>query len=66
MSLKFFHIFFIALSTVLALGFGIWCLRAHYQGGGNLSYLGAAIVSFVAGVLLVYYGNEFFKKMRKI
>ena len=66
MSLKFFHIFFISLSTVLSLWFGIWCLRVHYQAGGSLGYLLAAIASFVAGALLVYYGNKFFKKMRKL
>lgn len=66
MSLKIFHIFFIALSTLLSLGFGVWCIRAHYRGGGDMRYLALGIASLLGGGILIYYGDRFFKKMRDI
>lgn len=58
MSLKIFHIVFIILSTVTAVGFGAWGLRHGY---GALS-----IISFFAGLALIFYGQWFFKKIRKM
>lgn len=66
MSLKIFHIVFITLSSLLSFGFGVWAIRAHYRGGGDIGYLVSGIVSFLAGGALIYYGDKFFKKMRKI
>lgn len=54
MSLRSFHLFFIALSIVLAAGFGMWGLLNHYE------VLGALSLAF--GVLLVVYGGYFVGK----
>jgi hypothetical protein len=61
MSLKIFHIVFIVLSTALSLWFGVWCFRT-----GGSSYMIGGVLSFVVGGLLVYYGDRFFRKMKKL
>jgi hypothetical protein len=57
MSLKSFHILFITLSIVIVVWFGIWEL--------NRSVV-VAIVSFLTGGALVYYGVQVLKKFRTI
>ena len=57
MSLKSFHILFIILSIVIVVWFGIWEL--------NRSVV-VAIVSFLTGGGLVYYGVQVLKKFRTI
>ncbi len=57
MSLKSFHIVFIALSTALALGFGAWCLSVD-------GYLAMGVTSFATGGLLIIYGGWFLRKLR--
>jgi hypothetical protein len=54
LSLKSFHLFFIALSIVLSAGFGMWGLLNHYVVLGALSLVFAA--------LLVVYGGYFVGK----
>jgi hypothetical protein len=64
MSLKAFHILFITISALLALGFGGWCLqfsRLH----GDRAYLGAGIVSFVTAGVLAMYGTWFWHKLKR-
>ena len=61
MSLKAFHIVFIALSTALALGFGAWCLKVNHDTG----YLALGVTSFAMGGVLIVYGGWFLKKLRK-
>ena len=58
MSLKWFHIFFISLSVVVAVGFGLWGLLNQYV------LLG--VLSLVVAAGLVVYGNYFLRKARKI
>lgn len=65
MSLKFFHILFIALSCMLSLVVGIWAIDA-YRTDGSASWIGLAAVSFGGGAFLVVYGNRFLHKMRKL
>lgn len=65
MSLKGFHVFFIAVCLVLAAGVGIWGIRDYLATAQKLSlYLGAgSIVSFfVLGV----YGVWFMKKLKHL
>ncbi|CUV09856.1 hypothetical protein MGWOODY_Mmi217 [hydrothermal vent metagenome] len=57
MSLKSFHILFITLSTITVVWFGIWEL--------NQSVF-IAMVSFLTGVGLIYYGFRVLKKFRTI
>ena len=58
MSLKFFHIFFIALSTLLVAGCAIWAF-----------YAGNPIFGAACGVLAIalpIYGVSFWRKMRRV
>jgi hypothetical protein len=64
MSLKGFHILFIILSTLLALGVGCWCIWVDLVEGAPV-YLAGAIGSFIAAILLVVYGVWFLKKMKR-
>lgn len=58
MSLKWFHIVFISLSVLLSLWFGVWGLF------NRQIILG--IVSLGASAGLVFYGNYFRGKARKL
>lgn len=65
MSLKFFHIVFIAVSTLLCLVVGVWALDA-YRNDGAATWIVLAVLSFVGGALLVVYGSRFLQKFRKL
>jgi hypothetical protein len=65
MSLKGFHILFITVSTLLALGVGVWCLRINSLEGAPVFRIGA-ICSFVAAAGLVSYGVWFYRKMKRL
>ena len=58
MSLKSFHIVFIALACALTLGFGAWCLASDL-------YPALGVTSFATGGLLIVYGGWFLRKLRK-
>jgi hypothetical protein len=65
MSLKFFHILFIAMSTVLSLGVGLWAINA-WRTDGDAGWLILTVLSFLGGAGLVVYGNRFLQKVRKL
>ncbi len=65
MSLKGFHIVFIILSTLLALGVGGWCVWVDLVEGAPV-YLAGAIASFVSAAALVVYGVWFYRKMKRL
>jgi len=65
MSLKAFHIVFITVSTLLAVGFGVWSLRA-YQTGGRTLDLAFGFGSLVGAVALLVYGRYFLKKLKSV
>ena len=65
MSLKGFHIFFITISTLLALGGGAWCLWIDSAHGATAFRMGAA-GSFLAAVVLIGYGIWFYRKMKRL
>ncbi len=65
MSLKIFHIVFIALSLVLAWGCAALEFQ-NYQAGGSLFYLAVSICAFLAGIGLLVYGVWFLKKTRNL
>ena len=65
MSLKAFHFVFIIFSTLVALALGVWCIWVDLV-EGNSMYLGGAIGSFAAAVLLVIYGVWFYRKMKRL
>ncbi len=62
MSLRAFHLLFVAAATILAFVFGGWCLRA--SSAGTPGYLAMGIGSFVVGVGLIAYGAWFQRKIR--
>lgn len=65
MSLKSFHLVFIALSILLAIGFGVWEVREYVDSGGD-GRLVAALLSFSVAVGLIVYGVRFVRKLKHI
>ena len=57
MSLRAFHIFFIIVSDMLAVGFGVWALPAH---------VGWAVASFLLSALIGVYLVWFIRKSKGI
>jgi hypothetical protein len=65
MSLKAFHVFFIVISTLLAVGFGVWGTQ-DFAESGSLTHLGLGVGSLVGSVLLVRYGFWFMRKLKDV
>jgi hypothetical protein len=65
MSLRAFHLLFIALSVILAAYFGAWAV-GQYRAAHAGVYLLVGIVSFACGVALAIYGAMFQKKTRRL
>ena len=57
MSIKSFHMLFIMASFVLSMGVGFWGINEHPAIG---------MLSFIGGILLLYYGIQVFKKFKTI
>ncbi len=65
MSLKAFHLIFVAASALLAFGFGAWGVDAYAsRGEGGSLVLG--ILSFLFGSALVVYGIRVRTKLKGI
>ncbi len=65
MSLKVFHVFFIAVSTLLSLWVGAWGVQS-YRAAGGASHLALAVVFFALGAVLLVYGRYALRKLRAI
>ena len=65
MSLRIFHVVFIAVSVVLSLFVAVWSVR-HYEETGSASSLVLGAIFVVAGGLLVEYGRRFFGKLKEL
>ena len=65
MSLKAFHIVFIAASILLAFGFGGWCFREYHAEGRRVDLI-FGTGSVVAGFGLLIYGRAILKKLKHI
>jgi hypothetical protein len=65
MSLKAFHIVFIALSILLAFFCGVWLLR-EYASSRHTAFLVAGILFLVAGGGLIWYGKSVLRKLKHI
>ncbi len=65
MSLKAFHVFFVIVSTLLALFFGGWGLWMFSKGGGG-NYLGCAVGGVLVAIALVVYGFWFLRKLKDV
>ncbi len=64
MNLKGFHIVFIVLSVVLTFGFDLWCWVGVIFENESVRGL-VSLASFVAGILLMGYGINTWKKFQK-
>ena len=65
MSLRLFHLFFIALSVVLVALCAAWA-TGMYRSGHQVSYLAAAVASALAGAGLIAYGTAFQRKTKRL
>jgi len=63
MSLKDFHIIFIAIATLACAGFGVWTLVASDVSTATLA---TGIASLVLAVGLSAYGVWFYRKSKKV
>ena len=66
MSLKYMHVFFIAVSVILAVGLTAWGFRAYVDPTGQGWHLVFAVLSFLAAFMLAVYAVEFVRKARRI
>ena len=65
MSLKAFHVVFIAASVMMCLGLAALSV-GHYRSTGDGSDLGWATVALGAAAALLVYGRYFLRKLRNI
>ncbi len=65
MSLKAFHLFFISVSTILALGFASWCFM-EYRTQGSALFAVSGCAAVASGAALVFYGLRFARKLKGI
>ena len=63
MSLKAFHVFFVIVSLICTVGFGIWGVRS-YQNAGEVADLFMGIGSFVVTIALLIYFRWFLRKLK--
>ncbi len=63
MSLRFFHLVFIALSVVLAVFVAAWAV-AQYRAEAGAGYAVAAVLSALAAAALAVYATKFQRKTR--
>jgi|WetSurMetagenome_2_1015567.scaffolds.fasta_scaffold655256_3 hypothetical protein len=65
MSLKAFHLAFITLSIILAIGFAIWLFAGEAEVGVTEGVVGG-ICSLTAGVGLIAYAVRFMRKLKNV
>jgi len=65
MSLRAFHLLFIALSVVLTAFVAAWA-ASEYQAAHDVSYVITGILSLATGVGLAFYGAAFQKKTKSL
>ena len=66
MSLKTFHIVFVALTTVVSLFVGVWSFVQYFSEGRDGSDLAMGIGGLLAACVLLIYGRYVLKKLRHI
>jgi hypothetical protein len=65
MSLRAFHLFFIAVSVILAAFVAAWAVN-QYQSTPSAGYVMSGVVSLMAGAGLAVYGTRFQRKTRNL
>jgi hypothetical protein len=63
--LKTFHLFFIAMSVILAAFTAAWSVT-QYRAVPDTTYIATCAVSAVAGAALIVYGARFQRKARRL
>ena len=63
MSLKTFHLFFVALAVLGASAYGMWCAVAAFRDGA--ASLTTAALSTLGGAALLVHGLQFYKQTEK-
>lgn len=66
MSLKTFHIFFIVLSTLLCIGFGVWSFGDFSGDGPGAASIAMGVASLAGAVVLMCYGVWFLRKLKNV
>lgn len=64
MGIKNFHVFFIAISVLLAAGFGLWCFLTE-AGRAAPGSTALGTIAFIAAVALLIYGRRFLRKIEE-
>jgi hypothetical protein len=64
-SLKAFHVFFVVLSVLCAIGFGAWAVRDYLRSGSG-GILALGVLGFAAAAALVWYGLWFLRKLKNV
>ena len=65
LSLRSFHLFFIAASVLLAAWVGVWGVQS-YMATQSLSDLALGVVFFLLGFVLLVYGRSVRRKLRAL
>ena len=65
MSLKMFHLVFIAASVLLTLGLSFWSLNAWWT-SNSATWLLLTFLAVAGGGLLIVYANRFLRKVRSL
>ena len=65
MSLRAFHLFFIAISTILAAFVAAWAAQ-QYQATNAVSYAAASAAALASGIGMAIYGAMFQRKTRRL
>jgi hypothetical protein len=65
LSLRSFHLFFIAASVVLSGWVGVWGIRS-WRGAGGTADLAFGLVFLALGIVLAVYGSRVRRKLRRI
>ena len=65
MSLKIFHLVFIAASVLLMLGLSFWSLNAWWT-SNSATWLLLTFLAVAGGGMLIIYANRFLQKVRKL
>ncbi len=65
MSLKAFHIVFVAVSVLMAFGFAAWLLHGYTKSEAMSQLVGGG-VSILAGLGLILYGLRFLRKLKHV
>jgi hypothetical protein len=66
MSLKAFHIVFVAASVMLAAVFAFWGFNNFMSPEGTLTDLAYGVTAVIAGVGMLAYGRYFLKKLKNV